>query len=296
MFFIVANPMIIRLPLPECIPCESKNLVGFARSKALPALHDIAHRIIRNRPENSVDVVRHDDPRIQSVAFAVEKAQRPCNQIRNISSLQPATALISIEEIFQFSKIVAFNLLRRIIRLSGFALLLRNFLLGLEPLEPPGAFCPVFKEHVFWQRICKTKCNKVTRPLTLHMRQETARMNSGPQRVGRIRFNTCGAKFKCHPINSRILFLGKHGGRIARAHHARQTFVTLQTVTSVRRRSAELHSAASQIFNLPRVIKFQHAQKNSRPAEFNSAIQQIENLRYNMRTIFLQLSHKSTSQ
>src|SRR6266540_1521518 len=44
--------------------------------------------------------------------------------------------------------------------------------------------------------------------------------------------------------------------------------------------SAELHSAVSQIFNLQRVGRFQRSWRNSRPAECNSAIQQIENLRY----------------
>ena len=50
--------------------------------------------------------------------------------------------------------------------------------------------------------------------------------------------------------------------------------------TSARRRSAELHSAVSQICNLQGVKIFQRPLDGARPAECNSAIRQIENLRY----------------
>ena len=45
-------------------------------------------------------------------------------------------------------------------------------------------------------------------------------------------------------------------------------------------RSAELHSAVSQIFNLRRVKKIGGLRVGWRSAECNSAIRQIENLRY----------------
>src|SRR6266487_2611798 len=48
-----------------------------------------------------------------------------------------------------------------------------------------------------------------------------------------------------------------------------------------RRRSAELHSAVSQICNLRRSRNPKAVGKIARLAECNSAIQQIENLRYN---------------
>ena len=47
-----------------------------------------------------------------------------------------------------------------------------------------------------------------------------------------------------------------------------------------RRRSAELHSAVSQVCNLRAVEVTRALLKFQRPAECNSAIQQIENLRY----------------
>src|SRR5262245_26849644 len=47
-----------------------------------------------------------------------------------------------------------------------------------------------------------------------------------------------------------------------------------------RRRSAELHSAVSQICNLQRADQSGTSGRIQRSAECNSAIQQIENLRY----------------
>ena len=47
-----------------------------------------------------------------------------------------------------------------------------------------------------------------------------------------------------------------------------------------RERNAELHSAVSQIWNLLRVRIIGSLRHALRPADFKSAIQQIENLRY----------------
>jgi hypothetical protein len=51
-------------------------------------------------------------------------------------------------------------------------------------------------------------------------------------------------------------------------------------LTVARSRSAELHSAVSQICNLRRAGTSQRVRLLQHPAEYNSAIQQIENLRY----------------
>src|SRR6266511_225009 len=51
-------------------------------------------------------------------------------------------------------------------------------------------------------------------------------------------------------------------------------------VTVARRRSAELHSAVSQICNLRRARGSNPPRQAERFAEYNSAIRQMENLRY----------------
>src|SRR5438876_992651 len=53
-----------------------------------------------------------------------------------------------------------------------------------------------------------------------------------------------------------------------------------KTAAAGRMRSAELHSAVSQICNLPAARYPQRVGMFERPAEYNSAIRQIENLRY----------------
>src|SRR5215469_1954581 len=120
MFLIVANPMVKRLPLPERVTSQFKDFVDFARRETLPALHDLTHRIVWHRPKNNVNMVGHDYPRIQSIAFAIEELQSSRGQIRDIGSPEPTTPLTFVEKAFQFPEIVAFNLLKRVIRFDGF--------------------------------------------------------------------------------------------------------------------------------------------------------------------------------
>jgi len=51
-------------------------------------------------------------------------------------------------------------------------------------------------------------------------------------------------------------------------------------LTASPKRSAELHFAVSQIWNLRRGAKGQRVGPVQHPAEYNSAVRQIENLRY----------------
>jgi hypothetical protein len=279
MFLVIANPVVIRFSLPESLTRLSKKFIRFAGCKPFPTLDNRTQGFIRHGPEDDVNMVWHHDPRVKVVAGAMKKTQRSNNDIRNFGSSKPAFAAVGVKKVFQFPKIIAFDLFNRIIRRSELALfaLIRRW--GVEPMKSFGTLGLIFQQHVFRQRIHESKGNKIARALAFDVRKKAARMNSRPKRICRLRFNSGGTKFKFYAIKPWIFLGGNHGRRLRRR--------------VVRRQWRGFAECAALGDSVP--------SNCSRSAECNSAIQQIENLRYiagamarrhRNRTNFLQRFYK----
>src|SRR5213080_1827634 len=111
--------------------------------------------------------------------------------------------------------------------------------------------------------------------LAFHVRQVPACVDARTQGIRRLRLHAGSAQFKLHASNSRISVCGEHGAIVARAGKLRN-----RTIPCALQRSAELHSAVSQSYILRRAGEAGGTGQLPHPAEYNSAIQQIENLRY----------------
>jgi hypothetical protein len=278
MFDVISNPMIVGLRLPERCAGAVKYPVGFPRGKTFPALHNSTQGMIRLRPEHCVDVIRHDDPSIQKVAFFVKKSQSVCDQVCDFRPLEPAFPFVPIQKSFQFAKVIPLDVFqRRGIRPCSVRRL-RNLLFGMQTVKAFGALRLVFNQNFAWQRIREAKRNEVTCAFPFHVRQISTRMRTRPQRICSLQVNSTRTKFELHTLDARRFFRRKHPSTLA------HRFCDLQAgCGGVPQRSAELHTAVSQIWNLRRGRGIRKLHVVPSPAEFNSAIQQIKNLRYQAR-------------
>ncbi len=274
MFLVTTDPVVEGFRLPERLARPSENLVRLAGRESLPALRDAAQRMTRHRPEHDVNVIGHHDPRIQPVALAVEEDQGAGYKVTDLRSLQPARAGVPVQTSFNLAEVFPLDFLQRIRVWRRGMEFLRGLLLRLESLERSGARGLAFQQHDLRERIGEAKSDKVATPFALDVRQISARVDSGTKRVGRLRLYARRAQFKPHASNSRVWVCRKHGCRLAR------NLFDLQQRRGPLGRSAELHSAVSQIFNLQGVGKTELSRAVERSAECNSAIRQITNLRY----------------
>src|SRR6266567_2275948 len=60
-----ADPMIIRLVLPESLTGSCEDLIGLSSAVTLDCLSDLFH--LDERSQQDVDVIRHDDPGLEVV-------------------------------------------------------------------------------------------------------------------------------------------------------------------------------------------------------------------------------------
>jgi hypothetical protein len=273
MFLIIPNPVVKRLRLPESLAGATEELVRFPRYVALPALQNLAQRMIRHRPKHSVNMVWHNDPRIQSETFVLKKPKRLGGQISNLGSLEPAFAPALVQIVLELPKVTPLNLVQGFWLWRFGAKVVCGGALSVESLQPFGALGLVFEQNVLWQRIHETERDEVSGALAFHVREVSPCVDSRTQRIGPLRLNACGAQLMLHAFGSRISLGGDHDPRIARSVWFVQPRQRLQ------RCSAELHSAVSQICNLQRARRFGNSRVCGRFAECNSAIRQIENLR-----------------
>jgi len=249
MFFIVANPMVKRFPLPESFAGFPDDLVCFASGITFPTLHDRTHSLIRRRPEDDVHMVRHDDPSIQSVTVAIEKTERPSDQIRNLGPFQPTFSAAGIEEMFEIAKIVALNFFNRVLGCGRFARLISRGRLAVEAMQSLRAIGLILKQDIFRQRIRESKSYEIARAFAFDVREKTASVNTRSQRVCRLWFDAVCAKFEFHAVNSGIAFLRTHGGRLAKEHVDRNVLCAgnVHVLPSATRRYGRLQICATSV-------------------------------------------------
>jgi hypothetical protein len=268
MFFVIANPMVVRFSLPESIACLSEKLIGFARRESFQALKDRAHGFVRHRPEDHVDMIGHDDPRMEVIPSNVEKPQSSSHGICYFGPFQPALTLACIQETLELAKIVALDFVKRILRrwfLKFFSVRRQRD----KATESFRALCLQLKQHSLWQRICKSECDEIARAFTFYVREKTSRVNSRSKGVRRFWLNSGCAQFEIYAVKPGILFGRSHGERLRQREGEAQCSRFCGGVDG----------------SMPSIW--------TRFAECNSAIQQIENLRYGGGTQFGQTFYNS---
>ena len=92
MFPFIPNPMVEGLRLPERLAGAAEQPVGFAGGEPFPALDNGAERVVGDRPEDGVDMVRHHHPRSEMIPLAVEVPERVHREFGDLRATQPAFA------------------------------------------------------------------------------------------------------------------------------------------------------------------------------------------------------------
>ncbi len=197
-------------------------------------------------------MVWHDHPGVQPISLTIKKSQRTRCNVGDLSPLKPASTLPSVQKFFDFAEIVPFDPFQRIVQHVLFRPFL-NLLLRMVTFKPLRAFCLIFKKHFCRQRIRQAEGHKVTRTFPFHVWQKTSSVNPRSQWICRFRFDATGPKFKFYSFNSWIFFLGKHLLILRPERPINQHAIGQQATKSSCGRSAELHSAVSQICNPARL-------------------------------------------
>jgi len=215
MLLIVANPMIERLRLPERQSRPPQKFVGLTGCKSFPALQNPGQSVIRQWPYHGMNVIRHHHPSPQLVTFFRKETESVGDEVRNLRASKPALTATAVKIALQLAVIIPLNGFQRILLRRWSAPCLRFILLRLEAglsLSPLGLD---FEHYLLRERIGEAERDEISRTFPLYVRQISTRMNSGTQRVRRLRFHACSPQLVTHTLNTRVSFLRKHAGRIA---------------------------------------------------------------------------------
>src|SRR5688572_18001270 len=72
---LIANQMVVGFMLPESFADAAQEQICLACSVTLSAAQNIAESVIWHRPENKVNMIRHDHPIIENILSLVEMKQ-----------------------------------------------------------------------------------------------------------------------------------------------------------------------------------------------------------------------------
>jgi len=166
--FIVPNPVIVRLTLPEGFSQSRELLVRFVRGVGFPTVQDVAKDVLGPRPDYSMNMIGHDHPGMKVVAFTQEKVHRAGHKSGDFRLPQPACAATRIEVGFDLLGIPEKELLLLVPgeRTFGRAGLLDdNFALPFELFD-----------NLMREGISETKGDEISRAFAFKMRKFAARM------------------------------------------------------------------------------------------------------------------------
>jgi len=125
------------------------------------------------RPDDGVNMIRHDDPRAQFVALANEEFQRTCNVISHVRPAYPTRTFARIEQRFDFITIPGDQALFLVPGERAFG--------GAGLFDNDAAFVFEPGDFVSGQGIVEPECNEINRAFFFQMRQLPAKMQTGNQ-------------------------------------------------------------------------------------------------------------------
>jgi hypothetical protein len=287
MFLVISNPVIERLRLPKGLARAAQQLVCLARGEPFPALDDRTQSVIGHRPQDCVNVIGHNYPRLQQVAFPLKKSNCPRNQFSYLRFLQPAFPATAIKVSFYFSLVVVLDFIQRLGFRRVNLRLFRRRLLNVESRQPLGALGLNFYKDLLRQRISQTKSDKITRAFPLNVRQIAASVRPRLQPTLLPGLDAGRPQLKSHTLQSLIALRGKHRRALSHELSASQprntNFRKAFRIADFRGadvRNADFQSAVSQMFNLPCIGKYK-CLLSSRTQQIASLhAQQTASLRY----------------
>src|SRR6185369_2249508 len=102
---------------------------------------------------------------IQAIPLFLEKAESPRDKLGDLRPFEPARANALVEVCFKFPKVIALNLLQRLLLGWHSAELFRSPLLRVKPLSSLGTLRLILHQHFLRQRIREPKRDEVSRAL-----------------------------------------------------------------------------------------------------------------------------------
>ena len=283
MLFVMSYPMVESLRLPERLPRAAKEFVRLPRSIALPTLQNGAQVVIGHRPQHRVNVIWHHHPGLQVIPLPVKETEGTDHEVGDLRTSEPALPLALVQVSFQLTKVVPFNFFQDIRTRRCGTVLLRASRVCMKSCQ---AFCPFrlnFKQHLFRKRIRQPESDEVAGSFPLYVRQIPARVNSRHQWLALRRLHACSPQFKPDAVDPWIPLSRKHGRKLRLNPFVTQQVSSTrpQTLPSLTRRgSADFQSAVSPTCSRLAADYSGDLSSSGRIAESNSAILQIENLRY----------------
>jgi len=194
---IVPDPMVETLRLPKGSGSQIQNSFGTTRYELLPGLRDSTKQMVGHRPDDHVDVIRHDDPFVKDVAFPVEVPQGVPDQTRDIRTPEVTRTVTLVEAdrdlLLKFAGgfqcAFSLNLLRH-----GFDLTQSRSILLLE-----------LGQYLLRHSVAQTKRDKVRRTFTFYVRQISPCMDAASQRVWGVDWYTLRSQLVQSPAPSCLL-------------------------------------------------------------------------------------------
>jgi len=175
---VVTDEVVVGLTLPERNDLFGQPLVDFMRRERFPTVQDIAQSVAGHRPDDDVNMVRHDRPCAQLITLVFKKSNCSRYKIGEVGLAQMARAVAGIEVFVHATRIPAkqFLLLTLGERTLG----------GFRLMHDCLAFCFESQQDFLGQRTRLTKRDEISATLVLQVRQHTARMESRKEMVWRI--------------------------------------------------------------------------------------------------------------
>ena len=159
--------MVVRFTLPEGVTRFSQNQIRLARGVAFPTFQNLAQGEVRHWPEDQVDVVGHHDPVVQQIVVTMKVTERLGDHIGDVWPAQMTCTSTLIEMAFNLAAVFTVDFAERFRGCRSFQ---SPYGFGVFPLEA--------QQHLFRQRVGKSKRDEIRCSLPFDMRQVTARMNT----------------------------------------------------------------------------------------------------------------------
>ncbi len=216
---VVADPVAVRLGLPEASLGHTNEWLGAARRVLLPAFKNISDRPVGRWPEQDMNVVWHHHPLAQKIPIGLEMRDRATYRVRHFRPTQVASSVSLVEVTLHSPMKVAVDVHLGIA--NGVALP-HGFLPAPQPFT---MLCLELEQHLSAQRVGKAKRDEIRGALSLDVGKVTARMHAGTQRIGNRWLHTRCSQFVTHSLHAAVRLVvsaGLHGPRLDQPEGRRQ--------------------------------------------------------------------------
>jgi hypothetical protein len=240
---VIPHPVVERLWLPESSLGQTQHSFRAQRSELLPTLHDLSQQVIRHRPKQYMEVVRHYHPFAQKITLFVEVNQGLRDQPCDLGAPQMAGPRALIKVTLHGPMEVPID---NLLRVNG------GPASPLGIVERPQPRCAVGLEthqDFVGQRISQPEGDEIFPPLPFDVWEVPARMDAASKRGEGSRFHTSGPQLVLHSVQPRILRIRRHAPSLSAALFECNVGDNVDSRDGQGRCSADFQSAVSRISN-----------------------------------------------